>query len=132
VNQTTLLHVENGEHYAFIGVTDAMSGRLEVQAATFGNRVHLFHQKDVRGSASNYFNNKDHRRLVGKARSRGSITEVISWDKTELSVIKRGPELNVLCVQNGEDISTLFVKVLMGQVGNIAQLALTNTAKKEG
>lgn len=130
MNQTTILHVENGETYSFIGV-NGEDGRLEVQAAVFGNRVHLFNQKDIRGSNSCYFNNKDHRRLVGKARSKGQANEVINWEETTLTIAKNGPELNVLCKKGDGDISNLFIRVLMGRVENIAQHALS-TAKKEG
>lgn len=130
MNQTTILHVENGETYSFTGV-NGESGRLEVQAAVFGNRIHLFQQKDIRGSNSAYFNNKDHRRLVGKARAKGHAHEVINWEETTLTVVKNCHELNVLCNKGEEDISDLFIRVLMGRVENIAQHALS-TAKKEG
>lgn len=130
MNQSTIIHNENGQTYSFTGVMNT-DGRLEVQGAVFGNRIHLFHQADIRGSVSNYFNNKDHRRLVGKAKSKGQANEAISWENTELSVKKSGADLDIRCVKDGEVISDLFVKVLMGRVDNVAQLAISTTAKKE-
>ena len=130
MNQSTILHNENGETYVFIGVPGE-DGRLEVQAAIFGNRAHLFHQKDIRGANSCYFNNKDHRRLVSKARAKGQVVEAINWADTTLIVKRSGGDLDVRCIKSDEDISNLFIKVLLGRVENIAQHALS-TAKKEG
>lgn len=131
MNQSTIIHNENGTTYSFTGVM-GIDGRLEVQGAVFGNRIHLFHQAEIRGSVSNYFNNKDHRRLVSKAKAKGQAIEAISWVNTELTVKKSGSDLDVKCVKEGDDISNLFIKVLMGQLENINQLALSTNEGKEG
>lgn len=129
MNQSTIIHIENGATYSFTGVMST-DGRLEVQAAVFGNRVHLFHQRDIRGANASYFNNKDHRRLVGKARAKGHAAEVISWDNTELTIKKSGSNLDVRCMKDGADYSVRFITVLTGQADNIAQLAIASNLKE--